>query len=63
VKTVVDERLRLEASRFRFRFACEDCAHFDAGGSRCSMEYPAEPRQDALERPDIELCKSFELGR
>jgi hypothetical protein len=63
VKTVVDERFREESARFRLRFACDDCAHFDAGGSRCSMEFPAEPRRDALDQPFVELCKSFELGR
>jgi hypothetical protein len=32
------------------------------GGARCSLEYPAAPRRDALDGPDLELCKSFELG-
>jgi hypothetical protein len=62
VKTRVDARLRGEAERFRLRFACDDCAHFDPAGARCSLEYPAAPRRDALERPDLELCKSFELA-
>jgi hypothetical protein len=62
VKTRVDARLREEAERFRLRFACDDCAHFDAPAARCSLEYPAAPRRDALERPDLELCKSFELA-
>jgi hypothetical protein len=62
VKTLVDERLRLEIARYELRFACEDCAHFDAGAGRCSMDYPAAPRRDALQGTDVELCKSFELG-
>ena len=62
MKTRVDARLRGEAERFQLRFACDDCAHFDAPAARCSLEYPAAPRRDALERPDLELCKSFELA-
>ena len=65
MRTRVDDRLRLEAARYAFRFACDDCAHFDAVGDRCSLEYPAAPRRGALQSetdPEIELCKSFELG-
>ncbi len=62
MKTRVDERLRREADRFVFRFACDDCAHFDAAAARCSLAYPASPRRDALEGRDVELCKTFELG-
>ena len=65
MRTQVDDRLRREAARFSLRFACDDCAHFDAdvdGGGRCSLGYPAAPRRDALEAPDLELCKSFELA-
>jgi hypothetical protein len=61
VKTRVDERLRSEAARYVFRFACEDCAHFDGEASRCSLAYPAAPRRDALEGRHLELCKAFEL--
>jgi len=62
VKTLVDGRFHLEVARYDFRFACDDCAHFDARGARCSMGYPAAPRRDALEDAELELCKSFELG-
>jgi hypothetical protein len=70
MKTRVDERLRREAKRFAFRFACDDCAHFDVAGSRCSFAYPASPRRDALDANGaldatdlhVELCKTFELG-
>jgi hypothetical protein len=31
VRTLVDARLREEAERFSFRFACDDCVHFDEG--------------------------------
>jgi hypothetical protein len=29
MRTRVDERLEREAARFAFRFACEDCVHFE----------------------------------
>ena len=31
MRTLVDARLREEAERFSFRFACDDCVHFDEG--------------------------------
>lgn len=76
MRTRVDARLREEATRFALRFACEDCAHFDLGSERCSLEYPASPRREALlatpardeatpardETAELELCKEFELG-
>ena len=63
MKTRVDDRLRSEAARFAFRFACDDCTHFEVDGGRCSLEYPAAPRRSALaiEAADVELCKAFEL--
>jgi hypothetical protein len=62
VRTLVDARLRTEAARYSFRFSCDDCAHFDEAGARCSLSYPAAPRRDALDGDHIELCKDFELG-
>jgi len=62
VKTPVDTRLREEAARYALRFACEDCAHFDPASGRCSLEYPASPRREALLAHELELCKEFELG-
>jgi hypothetical protein len=62
MRTLVDARLREEAARYALRFACEDCAHFDCGVERCSLEYPASPRRDALAGEQLELCKEFELG-
>ncbi len=61
MRTRVDQRLRDEAVTFHFRFACDDCAHFEREGEACSLGYPAEPRSDALEHPTLELCKAFEL--
>lgn len=62
MRTRVDARLREEATRYALRFACEDCAHFDSAFARCSLEYPAAPRRDALLAEEFELCKEFELG-
>jgi hypothetical protein len=62
VRTLVDARLRAEAARFAFRFACEECAHFDPAGQRCSLAYAAAPRRDALRQVHLELCKEFELA-
>ena len=62
MRTTVDDRAREEARRYVFRFACDDCVHFDAEHARCSLAYPAAPRRDALERESVELCKGFELA-
>ena len=71
VKTRVDALLRAQAAAFAFRFACEDCVHFDPAGERCSLGYPAVPRRVALADPrkrkeeeeaELVLCKTFELG-
>jgi hypothetical protein len=63
VNTPVDERLRREAIRLAFRFACEDCAHASIeNGLRCSLGYPAAPRRQALRETHLDFCKSFELG-
>jgi hypothetical protein len=65
VRSPVDARLREEATRFVFRFACEDCGHFDERRDRCSQGYPAAPRRDVLDAAHedscLELCKAFEL--
>jgi hypothetical protein len=66
MRTAIDARLREEARRFAFRFACDDCAHFDARAQRCSLGYPAAPRRGALEAQQagahVELCKEYELA-
>ena len=64
MKTRVDDRLRREAARFSFRFACDDCVHASRKGARplgCSLGYPLAPRREDLSRAEIELCKTFEL--
>ncbi|HLK40919.1 MAG TPA: hypothetical protein VKU41_29400 [Polyangiaceae bacterium] len=62
MRTTLDDRTRDEARRYAFRFACDDCVHFDGEQASCSLAYPAAPRRDALERESVELCKSFELA-
>jgi hypothetical protein len=71
MRTLVDLRLRVEAEKFAFRFACDDCAHFDASASTCSLSFEAAPRRDGLESrasdmpldaTHVELCKTFELA-
>ena len=62
MNTRVDVRLLEEVTRFAFRFACDDCAHFDDRRERCSLGYPAEPRRDALGAASLDFCKTFELG-
>jgi hypothetical protein len=67
VRTPVDRRLREEAARFAFRFACDDCAHFEARAERCSLGYPASPRREALggsadAQEHVEMCKEYELA-
>ena len=62
MKLRIDARLREEAARYRLRFACDDCVHFDERGQRCSLRYPASPRRDALDGETLETCKEYELA-
>jgi hypothetical protein len=62
MKTLTDPTLVDEAARFALRFACDDCAHFDAARERCAHGYPAAPRRDALQGAELSFCKEFELG-
>ena len=61
MKIRVDERLEREAERFRFRFRCDDCAHFD--GARCGDGWPTREHRLPLARDGvIVFCKQFEMG-
>jgi hypothetical protein len=68
LKLRLDARLREEAGRLQFRFACEDCAHFAPARDACSLGYRASPRRSELEARaetsvgSLELCKTFELA-
>jgi hypothetical protein len=63
VRTLVDERLRREASEFSLRFTCEDCAHFAPERRACSHGYPNEAHRslDLRALQAFEFCKEFEL--
>jgi hypothetical protein len=67
MRILVDVRLRTEAARVAFRFACEDCAHFAPAVERCSLGHPPEPRRHVLEgaglhrERHLETCKDFDL--
>jgi len=53
-----------ERDRYALRFACEDCAHFEARTGCCRHEWPNEShRQEAarLALRVLDFCKEFEL--
>lgn len=58
-------RFEEEAARFGFRFACEDCGHFDPARERCRHEWPtALHRKARLADPsvaEVVFCKEFEV--
>lgn len=62
--TPVDARLIEEASKYRLRFACPDCVHFEPETQSCSNGYPSEPHRESALVPGtiVMFCKSFELG-
>ncbi len=62
MRTLIDAQFRAETAQFGFRFACDDCAHFDPERERCSLGFAAAPRHDALREDSLESCKTFELG-
>jgi hypothetical protein len=64
MRTPVDATLRREAARYRLRFGCGDCAHFDPETGGCAEGYPNHAHRDVLlDAADaLEFCKSFELG-
>lgn len=63
MESVVDERLKAEVARFRLRFSCDDCVHFDPGAG-CSQGFPSsEHRASSLEgRRSVVFCKMFEAS-
>lgn len=62
--TVVDDRLREEARRYRLVFACPDCVSFEPHGGGCSLGFPNEMHRDpSLDaRDEVVFCKAFELA-
>jgi hypothetical protein len=52
----------VERDQFALRFACEDCAHFEASTERCRHEWPNEShRREPVEPGLLDFCKEFEL--
>jgi hypothetical protein len=64
MRTRVDERLRLEATRFELRFSCRHCAYFDEARAECSEGYPNGDHlsSELSRREEVIFCKSFELS-
>jgi hypothetical protein len=57
----IDDRLRVEARRYLFRFGCPSCAYFAEETRRCSEGYPTEAHlSEALDEDEIIFCKLFE---
>lgn len=63
MQTPVDDRLIEEAAKYRLRFACPDCAHFQPKSRSCSNGYPAQPHlaTELVPQAVVIFCKSFEL--
>jgi hypothetical protein len=60
MKTPVDDRLRDEAERFRFRHTCDDCVHYV---HVCVHGYPTAPHRLTISTAnEIFFCKEFELA-
>ncbi len=63
MKTPVTPVLREEARRFALRFACCECAHYDAVTDRCGQGWPTRVTRDAIEKAaEVVFCKEFELA-
>jgi hypothetical protein len=64
MQTPVDDSFRSDATRLRFRFRCEDCAHFEPDSGRCAEGFPNESHRatDLRQIDSLLFCKSFELG-
>lgn len=64
MRTHVDESLKDDAARWRFRFACEACAYFAPDSGSCANGYPNQNLRGARLAPGrwLEFCKEFELA-
>jgi hypothetical protein len=62
--TRVDEQLREEAERFRLRFGCEACVHWQEDAESCANGYPndAHKRITLARVETLSFCKEFELA-
>ncbi|PIS11210.1 MAG: hypothetical protein COT73_05195 [Bdellovibrio sp. CG10_big_fil_rev_8_21_14_0_10_47_8] len=50
-------------STYDFRFACEDCSHFDAEGSRCTLGYDPQWHRKSFQQKSYELSGRMALCR
>ena len=62
--TVVDDRLVSEVRRYKLRFSCEHCAHWDGSRDVCAHGYPTAEHRVAYrdENGSPVFCKEWELG-
>lgn len=62
--TELDQPLIDALGKYRVRFCCEDCAHFENDLLECSLGYFSEPHRSRELKPGrrIIFCKTFELG-
>lgn len=63
MESPVDSRFVEEAGKYRLRFACPDCAHFQPESRTCANGYPADPHlvSELVPGSVVLFCKSFEL--
>lgn len=62
--TALDQPLIDALGKYRVRFCCEDCVHFESDTLECSLGYLSEPHRLVDLKPGrtITFCKTFELG-
>ena len=62
--TELDQPLIDAFGKYRVRFCCEDCAHFEFESLECSLGYFTEPHRLSDLKPGhiVIFCKTFELG-
>jgi hypothetical protein len=64
MKITQDATFRAERKRYRLRFTCEDCVHFDPEQPGCAQAYPTDPHRTAYYRSrsvPLVFCKDFDL--
>jgi len=49
--------------KYDFRFACEECSHFDGENRRCTLGYNVAPHLKAQQHHDFELSGRMALCR
>ncbi len=49
--------------KYEFRFACEDCAHFDAVSEKCTLGYNSQWHRKDFQKKSYELSGKMALCR